>query len=310
VTFSPDQRGGGGETYYKTGDQLPGVVLRSGGSDYPLDFAVPNSADDTSSYTDAFAKESAAPIAVAGGSIRMAVEPEGPESDNMFTAWYQFTPADKTKPVFRFNLYNGRVGQKGTTPIDATAFKNMVESPGFAKLQQLLDPSVPASAAAVRERYSIEAKMNAEAAKVLPPGFRLKLNPGSPGGLELVGPQGVNTFDWRSFPMSEGSSCPVGALCVAVDSDHRSKQVGPDGKPRLGIYTGWTTTKSSAQGIVLRVLGKPQVGSMQIDPTEMGKPVETAPQGPGLTPQQARAIVKAPGITKVIDDVQRLAMLP
>jgi hypothetical protein len=42
----------------------------------------------------------------------------------------------------------------------------------------------------------------------------------------------------------------------------------------------------------------------------MGKPVETAPQGPGLTPQQARAIVKAPGITKVIDDVQRLAMLP
>lgn len=151
--------------------------------------------------------------------------------------------------------------------------------------------------------------MNAEAAKVLPPGFRLKLNPGAPGALELVGPQGVNTFEWGSFPGLQESSCPVGTLCATVDSNHRPKQVGPDGKPRLGIYTGWTTTKSSGQVIVLRVLGKPQAGSMPVDPTEMGKPVETAPQGPGLTPQQAMAIVKAPGIAKVIDDVQRLAVL-
>jgi hypothetical protein len=299
----------GGVTYMLTGDHVPGVVLRSGGRDFVVNFDGPNTADDPTGYTDAFAKESAAPIAVAGGSIRMAVVPSGPESGSSgFSAWYQFTPADAAKPAFRFNLYDDRVGGGGTTPIDAAAFKKMVESPGFAKLRQLLDPTVPASAAAVRQRYDIEAKINAEAKTVLPPGYRLKLNPGAPGALELVGPGGVNTFDWFSITGKQGQvSCQAGSLCYAVDNNHTFRKVGPDGKARLGAYAG-LVGKSADSSVGLHVYGKPTVG-MMIEPTTMGKPVETAPQGPGLTPQQAMAIVKAPGVAKVISDVQKLTAL-
>ncbi|WP_370335538.1 hypothetical protein [Catenulispora sp. MAP5-51] len=313
VTPDPKRAGSGGGTYMATGDYEPETMLRSGGRYYPVEFAGPTTADDLSGYSDAFAKEKAAPIAVAGGSIRMAVVPDGtgPGKSGFFTAWYEFKPADAAKPAFRFMLYSGQAGDTGTTPIDAAAFKKMVESPGFAGLQQLFDPSVQASAAAVRERYSIEAKINAEAEKVLPPGFRLKLNPGAPGRLELVGPEGVDTFSWGATPASQvKDSCAVGSLCFAV-ADHSSREVGPDGKPRLGYYEGWTG-KSEGSMVGLTVLGKPMTWStgMGADPLQLGKPVETAPQGPGLTPQQAMAIVKAPGVAKVIADVQKLAAMP
>ena len=306
VTLSPDQRMGGGVTYMRTGDYLPGLVLRSGGNEYVLHFDTPDSADGSGGYRDAFAKESAAPIAVTGGSIRVAVVPTGPESGtSSMSAWYQFTPTDPARQTIRFYLYSDRDGAPLTTPIDAAAFKKMVESPGFAKLQQLLDPTVPASAAAVRQRYDIEAKINAEAKTVLPPGFRLKLNPGAPGGLELVGPEGVNTFEWFNTTGTQGQiSCPAGSLCFAVDANQAYRKMGPDGKERLGAYAGWVG-KSTDSSVVLHVFGKSQLG-MQNEPVQMGKPVETAPQGPGLTPQQAWAIIQAPGVAKVIADVQKL----
>jgi hypothetical protein len=319
VTPDPKRAGSGGGTYMKTGDYEPETMLRSGGRYYPVEFAGPTTADDLSGYSDAFAKEKAAPIAVAGGSIRMAVVPDGtgPARSGFFDAWYEFKPADAAKPAFRFMLYSGEAGETGTTPIDAAAFKKMVESPGFAGLQQLFDPSVQASAAAVRERYGIEAKINAEAEKVLPPGFRLKLNPGAPGQLELVGPGGVNTFQWGAISGTQQQiDCPARSLCFAVP-DGRSATVGPDGRARLGSYEGWTgSSKDSSVGV--SVYGKPMTGSVMdpikpgqpAGPLQLGKPVETAPQGPGLTPQQAMAIVKAPGVAKVIADVQKLAAMP
>ena len=56
---------------------------------------------------------------------------------------------------------------------------------------------------------------------------------------------------------------------------------------------------------MLHVFGKPQAGTMA-DPAGVGKPVETAPQGPGLTPEQAVAIILSPDAAKVIADVQGL----
>src|SRR5256885_7343854 len=102
----------------------------------------------------------------------------------------------------------------------------MCADPAFADLRQLLDPSVPASAAYVRQRYTIEAKINAKAAKVLPPGFRLKLNPGVPGGLELVGPEGVNTFAWASLVGKDGQiACPAASLCYVPYSGQAINKV-------------------------------------------------------------------------------------
>ena len=221
------------------------------------------------------------------------------------TGWYEFSPVDAaTSKVFFYADANGT----NVFPIDTTAFKKMVEAPGFAKLQQLLDPSVPASAAAVRQRYAIEAKANTEAAKVLPAGFRLKLDPGVPGGLELVGPHGVDTFTWSTITGSLGQiSCPVGSVCFTGDGNHGSARMRPDGKARLGIYEGWIG-RSTDSSVVLQVYGTPQPGEHAV-PARVGKPVETAPQGPGPTPQQAMAIIQAPGVAKVIADVQQLTAL-
>ncbi|MEY9861297.1 hypothetical protein ABH935_006937 [Catenulispora sp. GAS73] len=301
VTVSPNQTQAAGGSSMLTGDYVPGIVLRSGGDDYPLRF----DNTDAAGYASAFARASSPSIAVAGGTIRVAVVQGGTESpQHGFSAWYEFTPTD-SKQAFHFYLY----GSGSTTPISPTAFQHMVESPAFAKLRQLLDPSVPASADAVRQRYATEAKINAEAQKALPPGFRLKLNPGAPGGLELVGPGGVNTFEWFSLlGKDQQISCPAQSLCFAPYSgDGLGSTVGPDSKARLGVYGGWTG-KSADSSVVIHVFGKSELGT-SVDPTQMGKPTETGPQGPGLTPQQAMAIVKAPNVATVIADVQKLAAL-
>lgn len=301
----PDRTIFSSSTSMLTGDYAPSVEMSSGGKDFGVHFDV---GEDTG-YADAFARTSAAPIAVAGGTIRVAVVAEGTESDSGpgFSAWYEFKPTDAAAQVLHFMVDSHGEGQS-TTPIDAAAFQKMVEAPGFAKLRQLLDPSVPASAAAVRARYSLEAKINAEAKTVLPAGFRLKLSPGAPGGLELVGPGGVNTFEWYALAGSQDQiSCPADSLCYGAHSGTPMKKVDPDGKARLGVYAGWTGT-SKDSSVVLDVLGKPAAGT-SVDPMQLGKPVETAPQGPGLTPQQARAIIQAPGAPQVIKDVTRLASM-
>lgn len=285
-----------------TGDFWPEVTLHSGGGDFYM--AVQ---PDGAGFADAFGKAPATPVSVAGGSIRTTVVPE-PDPGNQaagFNAFYEFAPSAAGAPKIDFNVYG-----KGTTPpIDAAAFKKMVEAPGFAQLRHLLDPSVPASADAVKHRYALEAQINAEAAKVLPPGLRLKLNPAAPGMLELVGPAGVDTFDW--FALTSGaepkSLCEVGALCHAADSNAPYTRLGPDGVARFGVYKAGSAKPSDPE-IVLYIYGRPRTGNpTKLDWTVLGKDgSETAPEGPGLTPQQARAIMTAPGVAKVITDVQKL----
>lgn len=302
----------GNTTSIVTGESGPAFVVESGGAEYVLHL----DGDDDRDSSEAFAKDSVKPVAVTGGSIRMSVPSNDDKKGPVF---YEFKPTDAAAPPVRFDIYGFRVPTPfSSSPIDATAFKKMVEAPGFAKLRQLLDPSVQASAAAVRKRYAIEAKINAEAGTVLPPGFRLKLSPGAPGELELVGPEGVNAFGWRSATGAKDNiKCPAEALCF-VSSDVMSsttgdfpfQKMGPDGKARLGMYAGWVG-KSTDSSVTISVFGKPQTfSSMRFpDPAAIGKPVETAPQGPGLTPQEARAIIDAPGLPKVIADVQKLVAL-
>lgn len=288
-------------TFTANGDYLPEVRVRSGQGDSTVQF---DSGDD-SGYADAFAKTSAVPVGVTGGTVRVAVLPASAAAPGGagYSAWYEFVPANAAERTFRLLAYGG---QKNPV-IDGAAFQKMVTSPGFAKLQELLDPSVPASAAAVRERWQIEAKVNAEAAAVLPPGFRLKLDPGRPGGLELVSPNGVNTFVWYAVGAGDEKPCPVAGLCYSADGYVGYTKLGPDGRARLGQFL-WTD-KAGKTVIVLQVFGKAGPGTA-INPEALGKAVESAPQGPGLTPQQAMAIVRAPGAAKVIVDVQNLVAMP
>uniref|UniRef100_UPI001892428A hypothetical protein n=2 Tax=Catenulispora pinisilvae TaxID=2705253 RepID=UPI001892428A len=279
-----------------TGDYVPQLQLQWHGTDYVLE--LDPSGKNT---TDVLDKASVKPIAVADGSIRIAL--------SRGTDWYEFAPSDPAAPKIYFMIYSG-YEKNMPTLMDATAFTKMVEAPGFAKFRQLLDPSVPASSAAVRERYAIEAKIDAEADKVLPPGFRLKLNPGAPGKLELVGPKGVNSFEWYdTFNDQAATNGTFDSLRFeAAGGNGTNVQVRPDGKARLGNYVYGTGTASDPL-TNLAVAGTPRP-SESLGLGELGKPVETAPQGPGLTPQQAMAIVKAPGLAKVIADVQKLVALP
>jgi hypothetical protein len=290
-TFMDDPKIADGGMFDKqTGDYSQLVQLRWLGSEYHLRIDTDGYASEKYVLGPAGAK----PIAVAGGSIRMATKQA--ETD------YEYIPSDPAAPKIYIEISSD--DPSATTPaIDEAGFKAMVQAPGFAALRWLLDPSVPASAAAVRERYAIEAKVNAEAAKVLPPGFRFKLSPGTPGELELVGPEGVNGFDWYSHDDQPGSGCSAGALCYG-DSHAR-----PDGKARLGWYTYGAGTASDP-AITVRVIGLPMPGHQQTEDLPLGKNVETAPLGPGLTPQEAMAIVKAPGVSRVIADVQKLAAMP
>lgn len=300
ATVSADQRETGAATYVLTGDFVPTVEVNFGGSKDVVSF----DGIDDNGYARAFAGASATPVAVTGGTVRIAVVPlTGEGEKDKFTAYYEFVPTDKAKPTIHFRLS----GDGKISPFDATAFKKMAAGQTFAELRTLLDPSVPASQAFVQQRYRTEAKINAEAAKVLPAGFRLKLNPGVPGGLELVGPEGVNTFQWDALPGAKDQiACPAASLCYVPTSGQPIKKVvGPDGKARLGVYAGWTGTAKD-NSIVLSVFGKAKPG-MDVDPVQMGKATETAPQGPGLTPQQAMAIIKAPGASQVITDVLKLA---
>ncbi|OLE20074.1 MAG: hypothetical protein AUG49_26170 [Catenulispora sp. 13_1_20CM_3_70_7] len=310
MTVRRDPRLGNDSMSFLTGDFSPAFAVESGGTEYALQIR-----GDDGEAAAAFAKASVKPVAVTGGSIRMTV----PANDSTKgPVYYEFTPTDAAAPPVRFVVFGFRAPTPfDSSPIDATAFKKMVEAPGFAKLRQLLDPSVQASAAAVRKRYTIEAKINAEAGTVLPPGFRLKLSPGAPGELELVGPNGVNAFEWHSFTGPKDQiKCPAEALCF-VPSDRFQKsdgfdfqKTGPDGKARLGMYAGWVG-KSTDSSVTLSVFGKPHTFTSTTFPdmSAIGKPVETAPQGPGLTPQEARAIIEAPGLPKVIADVQKLVAL-
>lgn len=303
VTVSPDQKDAGNGVDIQSGTYFPTLMLRSGGTDFRLTFD--GAADDAAAYTNAFAQRNIAPVSATGGTIRVLMDPpnQTPSGAHGSSAWYEFTPADKAEPVFRFWIY----GDGKASPIDVAAFQAMTAKPGFAKLRQLQDPSVQASAGTVRQRYTIEAKINAEAKTILPPGFRLKLNPGALGGLELVGPRGVNAFAWESLTGSTAPiPCPLGALCYSGQGIGSLHKLGPDGKPRLGLYTGYTGP-TEAGSMMLHVFGKPAAGGMT-DPAAVGKPgSETAPQGPGLTPQEAKAIITAPGAAKVIADVQNLA---
>lgn len=290
-----------------TGNFGPEFTLRSGGRDYYI--AVQ---PDGAGFVEAFGKPPTTPATpVAGGSIRTTVVPQPNPGSQLagFNAYYEFAPSAAGAPRIDFNVY----GEGTAPPIDAAAFKKMVEAPGFAQLRHLLDPSVPASADAVKHRYALEAQINAEAAKVLPPGLRLKLDPGAPGMLELVGPTGVDFFDW--FAVTSGaepkSVCEAGALCYTADSKAPFIRLGPDGKARFGEYKAGSATPSDPE-IVLFVYGRvpgDQADLHQILGKDTKDAGETAPQGPGLTPQQARAIMTAPGVAKVITDVQKLAAM-
>ncbi|GAA1989135.1 hypothetical protein [Catenulispora subtropica] len=304
MTVRRDPQIGNDSKSFLTGDFSPAFAVESGGTEYVLQII-----GGESGAAEAFAKASVKPVAVTGGSIRMTV-PSGDSTKG--PVYYEFTPTDAAAPPVRFAVFGFRTPTPfDSSPIDATAFKKMVEAPGFAKLRQLLDPSAKASAAAVRKRYTIEAKINAEAGTVLPPGFRLKLSPGAPGELELVGPDGVNAFQWHSLTGAEDQiKCPAEALCFVPSDGPGFQKMGPDGKARLGVYAGWVG-KSTDSSVTLSVFGKPQTFTSMTFPDvlEIGKPVETAPQGPGLTPQEARAIIEAPGLPKVIADVQKLVAL-
>lgn len=277
-----------------TGDFSPGFTLHTGSGDYVVRFD-----SDDNAYNDVFKTTSAVPVPVTGGSIRIGTQGNG--SDYVST-WYEFTPAAGL-PV-RFNIF----GYHKASPLDAAAFEKIIEAPGIAKLQQLLDPSAKASDASVRQRYAVEAKINAEALKVLPPGFRLKLSPGAPDKLELVGPEGVDSLELYTATGPDGQiHCPADALCYSAKSTP-DKKVGPDGKARLGTYAGWTGTTTPETSVIIQVWSIEGLGGTP-DRTGAKPGSETAPQGPGLTPQQAMAIVKAPGVAKVIADVTDLAML-
>ncbi|MEY9926033.1 hypothetical protein ABH926_000653 [Catenulispora sp. GP43] len=306
MTVRRDPLAGNDSTTMATGVFSPAFVLKSGGVEYIL--GIDNDGGETAG---GFAKASAKPVAVTGGSIRMTApstsNSEGP-------VCYEFTPTDTAAPPVRFVVFGFRTPTPiDASPIDATAFKKMVEAPGFAKVRQLLDPSARASAAAVRERYTIEAKIDAEAKTVLPPGFRLKLSPGAPGELELVGPEGVDAFQWFNTTGPKGSqgqiSCPADSVCFTAHGGPHFSKMGPDGRARLGIYVGWAGA-STDSSVVLQVFGKSGAGAATGAYVATGAPgSETAPQGPGLTPQQARAIIDAPGVATVIADVQKLVTL-
>jgi hypothetical protein len=277
----------------RTGDVSPDFVLHTATGDDALQFD-----SDGTGYEEAFAHSPATvPVPVTGGSIRVRTLPSpGAPGGDGFSTWFEYKPADKTKAPMRILIYgNGKNG-----PLDAAAFKKLVDAPGFKALATLMDPATPASAEAVRQRRQIEDRVNAEAARVLPPGFRFKLSPAVPATLELVGPHGVDTFTWDA--RTDGAACRPGALCYASGYD-QLRTVGPDGKARLGRYV-YTIAGTPARTVYLTVLGKPAVGT-DTDPEVLGKPAESAPQGPGLTPQEAMAIMKAPGLTQVVADAQK-----
>lgn len=296
MTLSRDPEHTFGSTSMLTGDFGPAFVLRSGGTTYYLSIDIDGTGSPNAPATR---------VAVTGGSILMAVS-HAPDSRSggSSSAWYEFAPSDAAAPKFSFTID----GPGDTAPIDIAAFKKMVEAQGFTKVRQLMDPNVRASAAAVKHRYALEAQINAEAARILPPGFRLKLNPAAPEMIELVGPEGVNTFDWEVFtgPKPQ-NACGAGFLCYAPDHDTKGGRVGPDGVARLGVYWSGSGAPADPQ-FSFSVFGTPRTGKNTATYWPiLGKDgSETAPQGPGLTPQQARAIMKAPGAAKVIADVQKL----
>lgn len=295
VRYKLDQPGGPMSS--RTGDVSPDFALQAGTTEYVLQFDA-----DGTGYEEAFAHSPAAvPVPVKNGTIRVRTLPSsGASGEDRFSTWFEFKPSDPSKPALRMLVYgNGKTG-----PLDAAAAKKLVDAQGFAAITALLDPATPASAAVVRQRHQIEDRINAEAARVLPPGFRLKLSPAIPGTFELVGPHGVDTFLWQA---EGGGTClPQGALCYSYGYQP-ARTVGPDGKPRLGVYS-YLLGGGKATTVNIMVLGKPALG-MDTDPAALGKPVETAPQGPGLTPQEAMAIMKAPGLTQVIADAQQ-AIIP
>lgn len=292
---------GGMDEY--TADFAPRFVLSTQTGDFNIEFYPAGRGFDEN-----LAKTLAKPVTVTGGSILYgAGQTPGPDNTVDTQAYYEFAPSDSAAPKVYFMI----TGSGGASPVDAAAFRKMVEAPGFAKVRQLLDPSVPASPAAVRHRYDIEAKINTFTVAVLPAGFRLKLNPGAPQALEIVGPSGVNTFDWYAFgggSKPQQIACPADALCFRPEQENAAfTEVGPDGKARLGSYTRGSATPSDPE-VVVEIAGTPKTGypAGSLWGTLGRDGSETAPQGPGLTPQQARAILTAPGLSKMIDGVRRL----
>lgn len=279
-----------------TGDFSPEFKLRSSTGEYYLQV----NADEAT-----FARTlSAVPVAVAGGSVRVQTVPRSDGSGgSMFDTYLEYTPADGSKTPIRLLVY----GSGNSGPLDTAAFVKIVNAPGFQAVATLLDPAVPASAAAVRQRFQIEDRINAETTGVLPPGFQLKLSPAIPAGLELVGPSGVNIFEW-AIPQgtNNAAACPAGTLCYSDGNGGKFNPVALDGRPRLGTY-GYVLGDGSGKTVYVTISGKPALG-MSTAPEAIGKPSsESAPLGRGLTPQQARAIMQAPGLVKAIDDVNKVA---
>jgi hypothetical protein len=292
--------GASGGTNMATADYSPGFLLSTPAGQFSLELF-----PEGQGFDEGLTKSLAKPVTVTGGSILYAArQTPGPENSTYTEAYYEFAPSDSAALKVYFMI----TGVGKASPVDAAAFQKMVEAPGFVKIRQLLDPSIPASAAAVRHRYDVEAKMNALAVTVLPSGFRLKLNPGAPLALELVGPTGVNTFAWYVLE-KKGPDCATDALCFQRSSPENAPigRVGPDGMPRLGAYT-WMPGAAGDPEVGIAIAGTPRTGDPGGLPWGLlGKPDSgAAPQGVGLTPQEARAILKAPGLSKVINGVNQL----
>lgn len=281
-----------------TGDVLPDFLLHTSAGDAVLQI---DSA--TTDYEGAFAVSPATtPLPVEGGSIRARTLPSATAGG--FSTWFEYKPTDTSKPPIHLLIYGS--SKAADSPLDTEAFRRLADAPGFTALATLLNPATPASTATVRQRHQLEDRIATETAGVLPPGFRLKLSPAAPATLELIGPNGVNTFQWDGSPNS--TDCRTATLCYRPEIDGVTfRSVDPDGKPRMGVYEYTPTgAKAPAGTVYLTVAGKPGVGAYT-NPSNLGRPdSEPAPQGPGLTPQQARAILGSPGVAQVIRQVNTL----
>ncbi|MBW8807212.1 MAG: hypothetical protein JF587_25680, partial [Catenulisporales bacterium] len=125
MTVRRDPRIGNDSMSFLTGDFSPAFAVESGGTEYVLQIR-----GDDSEAAAAFANASVKPVAVTGGSIRMTV----PSNDSTKgPVYYEFTPTDAAAPPVRFVVFGFRAPTPfDSSPIDATAFKKMVEAPGFA----------------------------------------------------------------------------------------------------------------------------------------------------------------------------------
>jgi hypothetical protein len=231
-------------------------------------------------------------VPVDGGSLRVRTLHS---ARGQYSTYVEYTPADKHKPMIRFEIDGS---ESGAAPLDAEVFVKLVNAPGFAAIATLVDPATPASHAAVLQRYQMESRINADAASLLPAGFLFRLDPVVPGMLDLVGPDGVNVFEWHTTDVP--TKCSQSTLCYQGSIPY--SPVGMDGKSRTGFY------EYTVHGITVYINVFPTiVTAAGTDPVKVGIQNEqnTTPVGSGLTPQEALAIAKAPNVAQVIAQVNQ-----